>query len=66
MRHDDTDYLLISVYMPVNYKTYESYNIFGDVLNEISSLLQFHDSHNIVFAGDFNHNTISKISFYNS
>ena len=54
MKYENTDYLLINVYMPVNDRTYESYNAFGDVLSEISSLLQFYDDHNIVIAGDFN------------
>ena len=52
--YDDNNYLLISVYMPVNDNSLDSYNCFGDVLCEISTLLQIYNDYHIIIAGDFN------------
>ena len=47
------NYILISIYMPVNDGPRQSYQEFGDVMHEISSLEQLHDDC-ILVGGDFN------------
>ena len=51
-----TNYIFISIYMPVNNESFVSYREYGDVLNEISGLMQIYDDFLFVIGGDFNVN----------
>ena len=46
--------LVINVYMPTNDNTLESFNLFGEVLNSISGLIETYDEHKVIIGGDFN------------
>ena len=46
--------LIFSVYMPVNDGTMVSFREFGDVLSEVSSIINIYNTHQIILAGDFN------------
>lgn len=46
--------LLVSVYMPNDDNCDRSFEIFGDVLNELSAMINFYDGYDIIIGGDFN------------
>ena len=48
------NYLIFSVYMPVDNGSDSSYQDMGDILAEISAIAQLHDSYQIIIAGDLN------------
>ena len=54
VKSDDCNIMLINVYMPNDNDTEESYNVYGDILSEISSIMHSHDYSNIIIGGDFN------------
>ena len=47
-------YLLLSVYMPVDDGSTNSINIFLEILEEVSSLMLSHGDHKLIVGGDFN------------
>jgi hypothetical protein len=54
-------YLLINVYMPVDRQNCDSFDEFQTELALISSLIEEHNIHNVILAGDFNAN-LNKIN----
>ena len=46
--------LIVSVYMPTDDNTDSNYEIYGDVLYELASLVAIHDDFDIIVGGDFN------------
>ena len=46
--------LWVSVYMPNDDNTHSSYEIYGDVLSELSGIIQTYEDYDIVIGGDFN------------
>ena len=50
----DFKVLIVNVYMAVNGGTYKSYEEFGNILNEISGILNIYDNFDIIIGGDFN------------
>ena len=53
MESYDTKFTLIAVYMPNDDNSDNSYDVYGDVLSQISSILHTHE-HDIIIGGDFN------------
>ena len=46
-------YLICNVYMPVNDTTVESYDEFGDILSEISSIMPIYEVYQIIIGGGY-------------
>ena len=46
--------IIVNVYMPTDDDTDDSFNIYGDVLSEISSLINIYDDCDFLIGGDFN------------
>ena len=46
--------LLVSVYMPNDDNCDRSFEIFGDVLNELSAMINLYEGYDIIIGGDFN------------
>ena len=53
IKSDNTNFLLITVYMPNDDNSDNSYDIFGDVLSQVSSIRSTYDQ-DIIIGGDFN------------
>ena len=51
---DNSNCLLASVYMPVDDNSDRNFEIYGDVLYELSSLITMYDDCDILIGGDFN------------
>ena len=51
---DNVNIILINVYMPNDDNCDSSFNEYGDILCEISSIIQLYDSSDIILGGDFN------------
>ena len=51
---DNTRLLLMSVYMPCDTNCNDTAQIYGEVLNEISTILTLYDDFDVVIGGDFN------------
>ena len=51
---DKIKLILINVYMPQNDNSQKSFDEFGDVLDEISSIIRTYDNYNCVIGGDLN------------
>ena len=54
IKSDTCNIIMINVYMPNDNDTEDSYNMYGDILSEISSILNSHDNCNFIIGGDFN------------
>ncbi len=48
--------LLVSVYMPNDNNCDRGFEFFGDVLNELSAMINLYDGYDIIIGGDFNLN----------
>ena len=54
VKSSDINCILASVYMPTDDGTTANFNVFGDVLYELSSIVASYDNCDFIFAGDFN------------
>ena len=54
MTNDRGKYLICNVYMPVNDGSVTSYEEFGDILSEMSSIMAIYDDYQPIIGGDFN------------
>ena len=52
IKSDKTNFILMSVYMPNDDNSNSSYDIYGDVLSQISSIISTYD-HDIIIGGGF-------------
>ena len=54
MKSENTKLLIMSVYMPNDDNSHSSYEEYGEVLYEISSIVEQYDEYDIVIGGDLN------------
>ena len=54
VKSENINCILASVYMPNDDDTNISFNIYGDILYELSSLVALYDNCDFIFGGDFN------------
>ena len=54
VNNSDCKFIIINVYMPNDDETEESFNMYGDILSEISSIINIHDESTLIIGGDFN------------
>ena len=54
VKSNDINCILASIYMPTDDDTTTNFNIFGDVLYELSTTIASYDNCDFIFGGDFN------------
>ena len=54
IKSQECNLILINVYMPNDNDTEESYSMYGDILSEISSIMNLYEHSNLIIGGDFN------------
>ena len=53
VKYEQIQFMIIAAYMPNDDNSESSYNMYGDILSEISSIRGSYD-HDVIIGGDFN------------